>query len=59
MGILLYYLVGTALRGLFTYRFFTANKLPAWWAFVPVWRTLQVLKLADRPSYWRFLLTCR
>ena len=54
MGILLYYLVGTALRGLFTYRFFTANKLPAWWAFVPVWRTLQVLKLADRPSYWTF-----
>jgi signal peptidase I len=54
MGILLYYLVGTAFRGLFTYRFFTANKLPAWWAFVPVWRTIQVLKLADRPTYWAF-----
>ena len=54
MGILLYYLVGTAFRGLFTYRFFTANNLPAWWAFVPVWRTIQVLKLADRPTYWAF-----
>lgn len=54
MGILLYYLVGTAFRGLFTYRFFAANKLPAWWAFVPVWRTIQVLKLADRPTYWAF-----
>ena len=55
MGLFLYYLVLSILRGALTFNFLQANGIARWQAFVPVLRTVRLLEVADRPRWWAFL----
>jgi len=53
---LILFVIAPLVFGLFTYKFYTAAGRQAWEAFIPIYGTLILLKIIERPWWWVFLV---
>ena len=56
MEYIIYYLILNFWGALLTWKFFVASGIPAWKAFVPVYRTVLWFEVADRPKWWAIFM---